>query len=103
MNMAEERRMDGFMFGIAAALALFGALMVYRAAEMFSLKETENNSQFTYFYKQIGFTLGGLVAMYLVSRVDYHFWQNTWVVYGIAALTIILLFAVFAFPPINGA
>ena len=50
---------DWFMFAIAADLPLFGAMMVYSASAMFSLKETQA-SQYTYFYKQIGFTLLGL-------------------------------------------
>src|SRR5882762_7935706 len=101
--MREENRIDWFMFGIAASLALFGAMMVYSASAMFALKETESSSQFTYFYKQIGFTLIGLVAMFVVSRIDYHIYQKAWVVYGSLALTAILLMAVFGFPEINGA
>jgi cell division protein FtsW len=98
-----ERNIDWFMFGIAAALALFGSMMVYSASAMFSLKETESISQNTYFYKQIGFSLIGLGAMFVVSRVDYHLYQKPWIVYGGVALTCVLLLAVFGFPEINGA
>ncbi|MEO6051995.1 MAG: putative lipid II flippase FtsW [Pyrinomonadaceae bacterium] len=101
--MAQENRIDWLMFGIAAALALFGAMMVYSASAMFALKETEGVSQYTYFYKQIGFTLGGLAAMFIVSRIDYHIFQKTWAVYGIAGITVALLLAVFGFSAINGA
>ena len=101
--MTEERPIDWFMFGIAAALALFGAMMVYSASAMFSLRETDSSSQYLYFYKQIGFTVLGLVAMFAVSRLDYHVSQKAWVVYGLSAATVILLLTVFAFPPINGA
>ena len=101
--MTRERNIDWFMFGIAAALALFGAMMVYSASAMFSLKETESSSQYTYFYKQLGFTVGGLIAMYLMSRIDYHHLQKPWVVYGIVGATVALLFMVFGFPAINGA
>lgn len=101
--MSQEKHIDWFMFGIAATLALFGAMMVYSASAMFSLKETESSSQYAYFYKQIGFTIGGLAAMYIVSRIDYHFWQKPWVMVAVCAVTIALLLAVFAFPPINGA
>lgn len=101
--MTQENRIDWFMFGIAAALALFGAMMVYSASAMFAMKESESGSQYTYFYKQIGFTLGGLAAMIIVSRIDYHFFQKAWVVYGVVAVTLILLGSVFGFPAINGA
>ncbi len=101
--MTQENRIDWFMFAIAASLALFGAMMVYSASAMFSLKETESNSQYVYFFKQIGFTLGGLVAMYIVSRIDYHIFQKPWIVYGVVGITVVLLLAVFVFPPINGA
>ena len=101
--MNSEKRIDWFMFSIAAMLALFGAMMVYSASAMFALKETESGSQYTYFFKQIGFTLIGLLAMSVVSRIDYHFYQKAWVVYGALALTAILLGAVFGFPSINGA
>ena len=101
--MTQEKTTDWLMFGIAAGLALFGAMMVYSASAMFALKETESVSQYTYFYKQIGFTIGGLIAMFAVSRIDYHIFQKTWVVYSIVAVTAILLLMVFAFPAINGA
>lgn len=101
--MERERQIDWLMFGITASLALFGAMMVYSASAMFALKETESASQYTYFYKQLAFTLVGLGAMFVVSRIDYHFWQKPWVVFGLCGVTIVLLFAVFGFPAINGA
>jgi cell division protein FtsW len=101
--MDKERNIDWFMFGIAAALALFGSMMVYSASAMFALKETESGSQYTYFYKQIAFTLGGLVAMYVMSRIDYHILQKPLIVYSVIGVTVFLLLAVFGFPAINGA
>ncbi len=88
---------------IAASLALFGSVMVYSASAMIALKETEGVTQFTYFYKQFGFTLIGLMVMYATSKVDYRTFQNKSVVYGILIVTAILLLAVFGFPSINGA
>ncbi|MEP6848213.1 MAG: putative lipid II flippase FtsW [Acidobacteriota bacterium] len=94
---------DWFMFAIAATLAIFGAIMVYSASAMISLKETQEQSQFAYFYKQLGFTLAGLVVMFAASRVDYHVLQNKYVVFGAIALSVLLLLVVFGFPAINGA
>ncbi len=101
--MTKKLRTDWFLFAIAASLALFGAVMVYSASAMIALKETEGVSQFTYFYKQFGFTLIGLMVMYATSKIDYRWYQEKTVVYGILAVTAILLLAVFGFPPINGA
>ncbi len=101
--MAKKLRIDWFLFAIATALALFGAIMVYSASAMIALRETDGASQFTYFYKQFGFTLAGLAVMYATSKVDYRFYQNSWLVYGLLALTVVLLFSVFGFSPTNGA
>ena len=101
--MTKQLRIDWFLFAIAASLALFGAVMVYSASAMIALKETEGASQFTYFYKQFGFTLIGLMVMYATSKINYRWYQDKTVVYGILAVTAILLLAVFGFPPINGA
>ncbi len=101
--MTKKLRTDWFLFAIAAGLALFGTIMVYSASAMIALRETEGASQFTYFYKQLGFTLAGLAVMYLTSKIDYRIYQNHLVVYGLLALTVVLLLGVFGFPPTNGA
>ncbi|HEY0427097.1 MAG TPA: putative lipid II flippase FtsW [Pyrinomonadaceae bacterium] len=105
--MAKKLRIDWFLFAITAGLALFGAVMVYSASAMISLQETAKNpdgaSQFAYFYKQMSFTLAGLAVMYATSRIHYRWYQNEYVVYGILAVTVVLLLAVFGFPAINGA
>ncbi len=91
------------MFAVAAGLAAFGSVMVYSASAMISLQETGGETQFTYFYKQFGFTVLGLTAMFLMSRINYHRYENKTVAYGILTITALLLLAVFNFPPINGA
>ena len=101
--MIQRARTDWFLFAIAAGLACFGALMVYSASAMISLRETQNDSQFAYFYKQLGFTLAGVAVMFVASRVDYHIFADRRVVYLLAAGCLVLLAAVFVFPRINGA
>src|SRR5215204_3787353 len=105
--MAKKLRIHWFLFAIAAGLALFGAVMVYSASAMISLKETAENpdgaTQFSYFFKQFGFTLCGLIIMYVASKMDYKIYQKKLVVLGILSVTAILLIAVYGFPAINGA
>lgn len=105
--MAKKLRIDWFLFAIAAGLALFGAVMVYSASAMISLRETADSAdgatQFSYFFKQFGFTVFGLAVMYFASRIDYKFYRNKYVVLGALAVTSALLIAVYGFPAINGA
>ncbi len=95
--------MDWFLFAIAAVMATFGVIMVYSASAMIALRETDGASQFTYFYKQFGFTVIGLLSMFLISRIDYKIYQSPLIVYGLLGVTIVLLLAVFGFPAVNGA
>ncbi|MGI8545546.1 MAG: putative lipid II flippase FtsW [Aridibacter sp.] len=101
--MAKKLRIDWFMFAITAVLALFGAVMVYSASAMISLRETDGETQFAYFYKQFGFTVIGLAVMYATSKIHYKWYQHKFVVYGILTVTVLLLLSVFSFPAINGA
>jgi cell division protein FtsW len=105
--MAKKLRMDWFLLAIASSLAMFGAVMVYSASAMISLKETAANAggatQFQYFFKQFGFTVAGLVLMLFVSRIDYRIYRNRTLIIGLTLLTAVLLASVFAFPAINGA
>lgn len=101
--MAKKLRIDWFMFAIAAALALFGVVMVYSASAMISLRETDGETQFAYFYKQFIFTVVGLLGMFVASKIHYKWYQHRYIVYGGLLVTVILLAAVFAFPEINGA
>jgi len=105
--MAKKLRVDWFLFAISATLALFGAVMVYSASAMISLQETKNNPQgateYAYFYKQLTFALTGIFLMWLLTRFDYRILQEKIFVYGLLALTILLLGLVFLFPPVNGA
>lgn len=107
MTMAKKLRMDWFLCSVTTALAVFGTVMVYSASAMISLQETKNNpsgaTEFAYFYKQAIFTLVGLLLMWFATRFDYHLLQKKVIVYGLVAITIVLLVAVYFFPPINGA
>jgi len=96
-------RMDWFMLVLAAMLALFGAIMVYSASAMISLRETDGATQFSYFFKQLGFTVAGLVAMVVAAKIDYRRLENRWIVFGLLAVSAAALVAVFAFPSVNGA
>lgn len=91
------------MFALAAGLAVFGAMMVYSASAMIAHKESAGASQFTYFYKQAGFTVAGIMLMLGVSQIDYRRYNNPFVIGIVLLVTLGALLAVFGFPEINGA
>jgi cell division protein FtsW len=99
--MAKKLRMDWWLFGVSVALALFGVMMVYSASAMIALRESSN--QYSYVSKQLLFTAVGIVLMLVISQINYKWLENEWLIIGCLTFTIILLAAVFAFSPTNGA
>lgn len=82
---------DRWLVGVVLILAFFGVLMVYDSSVAIAIRDFGN--QYYYAKEQIKWLGIGIVAMSLLSRVDYHKW------YGLAlpALvgTMALLVAVF--------
>jgi len=101
VHMTQKLQVDKWLFSATVGLALFGVVMVYSASAMIAVQE--NHSQFHYVVKQGIWTLIGFGAMFVMMRFDYQKLNRAWIVYGLLLLTILLLLAVFAFPPVNGA
>src|SRR5918994_1395778 len=99
--MAKKLYPDKWLFAATVGLALFGVVMVYSASAVMALRE--NGSQFHYVIKQAIWTGIGFIAMLAAMQFDYNRLRDRRIVYGLLLLTVILLIAVFAFSPINGA
>lgn len=99
--MARKLQADKWLFAATAGLALFGIVMVYSASAV--MAEAENGNQYYYVIKQGIWTAVGFGAMLLMMRFDYQRLRDKRIVYGLLALTALMLLAVFAFPRINGA
>jgi len=99
--MPQKLQIDKWLFSATAGLALFGVVMVYSASAVIALQE--NHSQFHYVIKQGVWTMLGFVVMFAAMRLDYQRLNRSWIVYGALLVTILLLVAVFAFSPVNGA
>ena len=99
--MPQKLQIDKWLFSATVGLALFGVVMVYSASAVIALQE--EHSQFHYVIKQGIWTLLGFGSMFVAMRFDYQRLNRRWIVYGALLITIILLLAVFAFPPVNGA
>ena len=100
--MARKLQADEWLFAGTVALALFGVIMVYSASAIIAAAE-KNHTQYYYVVRQGGWTIIGLCAMWAGMRFDYGRLRNEKLAFGLLGLTLVLLVAVFAFPPINGA
>jgi cell division protein FtsW len=99
--MARKLQADEWLFAATAGLALFGVVMVYSASADISFRQFD--SQYYYVKRQAVWTVAGLVLMLAASQVDYRVLSRRYVVAGALALTVVMLCAVFAFSPVNGA
>ncbi|CAN5663863.1 stage V sporulation protein E [soil metagenome] len=99
--MARKLNPDKWLFATSVGLALFGVVMVYSASAV--MAQRENGDEFHYVLKQGIWTGIGFVVMLAAMQVDYKHLRNRRVVYGLLAVTTVMLLAVFAFPATNGA
>jgi cell division protein FtsW len=99
--MARKLQADEWLFACTLALALFGVIMVYSASAI--IATGEHHSQYFYVLRQGVWTLIGLGAMFAGMRFDYGRLRSPVIANGLLAVALVLLVAVFAFPPINGA
>ncbi len=99
--MARKLQTDEWLFGATVALALFGVVMVYSASAMIAVQQ--NGNPFHFVIRQSVWTVLGLGAMLAAMQMDYTRLRDPRIVYGMLALTVVLLVVVFAFPPVNGA
>jgi cell division protein FtsW len=99
--MPQKLQIDKWLFSATVGLALFGVVMVYSASAVIAVQE--NHSQFHYVIKQGIWTMIGFAVMFMAMRFDYQRLNRRWIIYGFLLMTVLLLCAVFAFSPVNGA
>ncbi|HEV2883779.1 MAG TPA: putative lipid II flippase FtsW [Pyrinomonadaceae bacterium] len=99
--MAKKLYPDKWLFAATVGLALFGVVMVYSASAVTA--QRVNGTQFYYVIKQGIWTTIGFIAMLAAMQFDYNRLRDRRIVYGLLLLTVLMLVAVFAFPPVNGA
>ena len=85
-----------FMF--VMILLTMGLIMMFSASYVSGLYE--EGSSYYYIIRQLIFAVLGIIAMVIISRVDYRFLRKiTFLIFGI---TMVLLFVVRLMPPVDG-
>lgn len=69
-----EKRMDDTLVVIVLVFVIFGMVMLYSTSAYNGQVKFDDAGY--YFKKQLLATALGLVVMYVVSRIDYHYWEK---------------------------
>jgi len=79
-------------FFIVTILLVMGIIMMFSASYAWAISEGEKG--IFYAEKQMKFALGGLLAMFILTKVDYHLWKKKLLSVGTYAVGILLLLLV---------
>lgn len=76
-------------FFIVIILLVMGIIMMFSASYASAISEGEAGT--FYAVKQIKFALGGLAVMFVLSKVDYHFFENKFIAFSLFGVCIVML------------
>lgn len=99
--MAKRVGVDKWLFGTVLLLVLFGLVMVFSASAV--MAKATVGSPYAYVTKQAVFVLLGLIALFVLMRIDYRKYNNPKLIFPLMGITGLLLLAVFVMPSMNGA
>jgi cell division protein FtsW len=91
--MAKRISVDGFLFVITLLLVFVGLVMVFSASAVIA-KERYHSGYF-FLLRQLGWAVGGFIAMMAGMRMDYRRLKHPAVVFSLLGLTTLLLISVF--------
>ncbi len=99
--MARTLKSDKVLFWQAVVLVCASLVMVFSASAVIS--ESKDGRAYEVFLRQLPWALMGLVALFVMMRVDYHQLRRPEVIWALVGVTAIALACVFFFPKRNGA
>ncbi|GHV30854.1 stage V sporulation protein E [Clostridia bacterium] len=97
---SKRKTVDRMFAGIVISLVVVGLIMLWSASYVEGYYKRNENS-WVFISRQLVFAAGGIVAMFVLSRIDYKiYFSFAEYIYGLA---IFLLFVVLFMRPVNGA
>jgi len=99
--MAKRVGVDKWLFGTVLLLALFGLVMVFSASAV--MAQATAGSPYAFVSKQALFVVAGMIALFVLMRIDYRKYNNPKLIFPLMAITALLLMAVFVMGGMNGA
>lgn len=92
-------QMDMVFFLITMLLLVIGLIMLFSASYANAYYLLGNS--FHYISRQLLFAVPGVIAMYVISRIDYHIFHR--LAYPLMAASLVMLVIVFFMPALNNA
>lgn len=90
MSIFQEGRLDLTFLSFVLILLTIGLVMLFSASYAYSYENYGNSYKFI--VKQALFAGGGILAMFITSRINYHVWQKmSWLIFGATTLLLIIL------------
>lgn len=100
-SLYSEKNFDYALFFVVLFLVGFGLVMIYSTSSYTAY--LKSGSLGGYFNKQAIFSILGIIAMLIVSKIDYHIFQKKFILIFMYSFTFILLISVLLFgSEING-
>ncbi|HXT71418.1 MAG TPA: putative lipid II flippase FtsW [Vicinamibacterales bacterium] len=99
--MARTLKSDKVLFWEAVVLVCASLVMVFSASAV--IQENKDGRAYEVFLRQLPWAFMGLVALFVMMRVDYHQLRRPEIIWTLLGITVIALLAVFVFPKRNGA
>ena len=99
--MAKRVGADKWLFGTVLALVLFGLVMIFSTSAV--MAKEQFGSPYRFVLNQAVFVVLGIVALFILMKVDYRHYNNPKVVFPLVAVSAVLLLSVFFMGGMNGA
>lgn len=74
---------------LVTILTIFGTVMIFSASYYYALSDYDN--PYHYLTRQLIWLGAGFVAMWICSKIDYHFWVRFWLIAYVAGLALLVL------------
>ena len=80
---------DFIIIGLTALLVIFGTVMIFSASYYTAI--AEGDGPYAYLKKQLIFVAVGIVGMWIASKLDYHIWGKTYLIWALLGFILLLL------------
>ncbi|HMD42652.1 MAG TPA: putative lipid II flippase FtsW [Candidatus Acidoferrum sp.] len=91
--MARRAETDRWIFGVTLSLCLLGAVMIFSASALTAENQYGHSSYFV--GRQIAWLAIGLLAMFGLMKMDYHWLREPVVVYTVLCIVVLMLIGAF--------